>query len=213
MAANSQLNKHSPATATWGEMLLLPPGKPYGKSSAGIWNGEINYSNELDAEQQETTEAQNPLDVKGGDKQKSFTISVEVNSYATGQNPLAVYNRWIQAIGKSARFYIGRAPIDGSRYILKRVDIDFSNEDIAASGAPFRVFLSLEFVEYTLLRISSQSVEALENENAAAAKKTASKVGPKKAEKKAEAGVFGDTYTPQTQKAKKGKDKVPSVFD
>lgn len=207
MAVISKINKLSPANAMWGDMALMPPGKAYGTASAGIWDGVFNYTAELDAEQQETTEAQNPLDVKGGDKQKGFSISVEVNKYATGQNPLAVYSRWIKALGKSSRFFIGTAPIDGSRYILKRVEIDFTNDDIAATGEPFRVFLSLEFIEDTILRISSKGVE----DEGDTTKKTASTVGPKKAEKKAEAGVFGDTYTTQTKTETKS--QKPSVFE
>lgn len=211
MADIFQINKQSPVNAMWGDFLLFPPGKAYGKASAGIWDGVFNYTAELDAEQLETTEAQNPIDTKGGDKQKEFAIRVEANKYATGQNPLSIYKRWIEALGQAARFYIGLAPIDGSRYILQRVNLDFGKEDIAADGSPFRVFIDLEFIENTILRKSSNGVEDKEENGEKTNKKTASKVGAKKAEKKAEAGVYGDTYKPKTTKTKKSDKK--SVFE
>lgn len=211
MAVIDKVTQHSPVNAMWGNYLLFPPGKAYGNFSAGSWDGVFNYTSELDAEQQETTEAQNPIDTKGGDKQKEFSIRVEANKYATGRNPLGIYRRWIQALGKSARFYIGSKPIDGSRYILKRVNIEFGKEDIAADGSPFRVFIDLEFIENTILRKSSNGVEDKEENGEKTNKKTASKVAPKKAEKKAESGIFGETYEPKTTTQKDTGKK--SVFE
>lgn len=185
MTILSAINSISPAQAMWGLHLLMPPGK-YDIASSGIWDGIITHTSELDIEQQDTTEAQNPLDVKGGDKQKSFSINVQVNKLATGQDPLSVYASWVRDIGKSYPFFIGAVPIDASVYRLQSVNLSFQNADIAPNGAAFRVDIALDFEENTILRVASKGVEENENEDRSTKKKTASNVGASKAAKDAE---------------------------
>ncbi len=179
----SSLNALCPYTAMWGAYLLLPPGRA-NTASAGIWDGVLNYASELEAEQQETAEAQNPLEAKGGDKQKQFTISVQVNKYATGQNPVDVHQAWMRGLGKSNYFFVGALPISSSRFMLESVELHFSNRDIAADGSVYRADIHLSFVEDTLLRMPCGKAEETE-----AGGTSAAKAGANKAAKKAEASL------------------------
>lgn len=199
MAILSTINSYSPAQAMWGLHLLMPPGK-YDEVSSGIWDGVITYSSEIDAEQQETTEAQNPIDQKGGDKQKSFSITVQVNKLATGQDPLLIYSLWVAEIGKCYPFFIGALPIDTSNYRLKSVGMSFQNADIAPDGAAFRIDINLDFEEDIILRKKKETNESGDT------KKTASNVGASKAAKKTE-NIWGEPV----KKAKKATKKA-SVF-
>lgn len=153
----SQLNRLSPAQGMWGTHLLMPAGSTIaGIVSSGIWDGAQTLTAELDVEQQETTEAQNPLDVKGGDKPREFTINVQVSTLGTGQNPIVVYNSWHRDLGKSYYFFNGALPIDTSQYILQAVELHFTYLDTAADGSPLRADISLTFVEDTILAIASK---------------------------------------------------------
>ena len=156
MSLTSQLNRFAPAQAMWGTHLLMPAGSKLGVVSSGIWNSRINYTAELDVEQQETTEAQNPLDVKGGDKPREFTIDTEVSTLGTGQSPVAVYNSWHRDLGKSHYFFVGLAPIDMSQYILKTIEYSHTYWDTSAYGTPIRADIRLTFVEDTVLSIISK---------------------------------------------------------
>lgn len=173
-------NTRSHATAMWRTHLLFPAGGKIAPMGSGIWDGSLNYSSELDIEQEETTEGQNPLDKKGGELAKEFSIRVQVNKIADGTSPLATYKKWQDSLGKKGYFFIGGAPIDNSMYILKRVEISFSNVDIAADGSPYRADIMLSFVE----DVVQKKVDAEIKEQAAAGdtKKTVSKAA-KKAEK------------------------------
>ncbi len=176
------LNKRSLATAMWRAHLLLPAGGKIAPMGSGTWDGTLTYTSELDIEQEETTEAQNPLDKKGGDVAKEFSIRVDVNKIADGSTPLVVYKGWQCDLGKKGYFFIGNIPIDSSMYILKQVEISFNNKDIAADGSPYRADIMLTFVE----DVVQKKVDAEIKEKAAEGdtKKTASK-SAKKAEKSA----------------------------
>ncbi len=173
----SSVNSLCSYTAMWGSYLLLPPGRA-NVASAGIWDGVLNYASELEVEQQETAEAQNPLESKGGDRQKQFSLSVQVNKYATGQNPVDVHQSWMRSLGKTNYFFVGALPISPSRFMLTGVELHFTNRDIAADGSVYRADIYLTFAEDILLRVPC---------NDAKADKSAVKVGAKKAAKKAEA--------------------------
>lgn len=182
----SSLSSLCPYTAMWGTHLLLPPGRA-NIASAGIWDGVLNYTSELEAEQQETAEAQNPLETKGGDKQKEFTISVQVNKYATGQNPVDVHQSWMRSLGKTNYFFVGAMPLSRSRFMLTGVEFHFTNRDIAADGSVYRADIFLSFAEDILLRVPCETVQE-DTEG----KASAVKVGAKKAAKKAEASSVFD---------------------
>lgn len=164
----------------WGAHVLISPGHAAAQASAGVWDRTIVRHDELEAGQLESTEAQNPLDLKGGDKPREFSISVQVNAIANKQNPLAVYKAWQRDLGKSNLFFIGDIPYHTSRYILQRVEFAFANRDIHAMGTPFRGDINLTFTEDTMLEVPSKGVETPQDPNGT---KSASKVGPTKAEK------------------------------
>lgn len=171
MNLTAQLNRLSPAQAMWGPHLLMPAGATLGVVSSGIWNGILPFSAELDVEQQETTEAQNPLDVKGGDKPREFSIDIQVSTLATGQSPVTVYNAWQRDQGKSYYFFVGALPIDDSQYILREIEYSHTYFDTAADGSPIRADMRLTFVEDTILSIVSKE----EKEPSDAAKKKSPK--------------------------------------
>ena len=167
--------------AMWGSHIFALPGTNASNSS-GAWDGQFSYKAELDVEQQETTEAQNPILNKGEEKQKSFAIRVIVNTLADGLDPLKVHKSLCDSAGKKARFYIGAKPIDKSYYFLQSVDLRFSNIDISAGGKPYRAEIELQFVEDTV-----QRKETADNSNVwgEKGKKTAAKVGASKTSKSA----------------------------
>lgn len=157
MTITQKLNRLAPGQAMWGEHILMPAGSSLGIVSSGIWDGHLPYAAELDVEQQETTEAQNPLDVKGGDKPREFMINIQVSTLATGQNPVVVYNAWERDCGKSYYFFVGAVPIDTSQYILREVSLHISYADTAADGTPLRAEISLSFMEDSILAIVSKN--------------------------------------------------------
>ncbi len=183
MAAGNNTKSGAAAQAMWGSHLFALPGNN-SRNSSGAWDGQFSYKSELDVEQQETTEAQNPINSTGEDKQKSFSIRVEVNRLAGGLDPLAVHKSLCSSMGKKSRFYIGSTPIDKSTYFLKDVELHYSNGDIAPDGTPFRADITLSFVEDVIMRKEQEkSKEPTTTENG---KKSASKVGANKDAKKAE---------------------------
>lgn len=188
MSILSTVNTRNISTAFWGTHLLAPAGRNLSIFYAGTWDGVLNYTRESDIEQQETTEAQNPLDYKGADKEKSFSITVTVNKLATGHDPLSVYKDWARDLGKKSRFFVGLVPIDTSAYILQRVEMQYQNADIAVSGAAYRMTITLTFAEDTLLQ-TKQPQDA--------AKESAADIKPSKAAKQAEKAnnsVFSENY-------------------
>lgn len=173
----------------WGLHLMAVPGAALELVCSGTWDGNINYSTEIDAEQEETTEAQNPIYVKGGDKPREFEIRVIVETLATGQDPLGVYKAWMRDLGKSNYFFMGMLPIDRSMYILRRVQYYMVNADIAADGTPRRAEITLSFAEDTILKVANKEVKE-DNEDT---KKSACKVGKTKAGKQVGASsLFSD---------------------
>ena len=163
------------------------PGQNDSALSSGIWDGKLNYKAEIDATQQDTTEAQNPINNTKEDKQKTFSIRVEVNKLATGQNPLEVHKALSESLGQKAYFFIGGSPIDKSYYFLKSVELRYSNIDISRNGSPYRAEIMLEFVEDVVMRVEQEKAKETTTKDG---KKTASKVSPSKAAKKAEAKIW-----------------------
>mgnify|MGYP003297936748 CR=1 FL=1 len=179
--AKALTGNRSTTQAMWRKHLLMPAGGKKNPSGSGIWDGSINYAAELDIEQEETTEGQNPLDQKGGDKAKEFSISVQVNKIADGTDPLKTYKKWQDSLGKKGYFYIGKKPIDKSMYMLKQVDFSCSNTDFAADGMPYRADITLTFTEDVVEKRAGQEIKAAAE--AGTTKKTATK-SAKKSEKK-----------------------------
>lgn len=153
------INSRSLATAMWRTHLLLPAGGKLAPAGSGIWDGVLNYSAGLEVTQEETTEGQNPLDKKGGDKPKDFSIRVEVNKIADGTSPLFTYKKWQNSLGKKGYFFIGNLPLDLSMYILKRVEFSYSNKDIAANGEPYRAEIILSFVEDVVQKKADNAIK------------------------------------------------------
>ena len=163
-------------TALWGLHYLAPAGHIADILSSGIWDGKFNHTRELDAEQIETTEAQNPLDVKGGDKPREFSITVEVNKRATGQSPLTVYHAWHNDLGKSNYFLVGVQPLDSSQYILKSLRLHMERDDFDAHGTAWHATLTLGFVENAVLAIVTKKLkEEKDRKGASKAAKKAKK--------------------------------------
>lgn len=182
MSALTKINSLSPAQAMWGVHLFMRPGQKIDILSSGSWDGVITYKREIDAQQQTTTEAQNPINKSGEDRQKSFSINIEVNKLASGKDPLTVHKSLMKSLGKKSLFFIGALPIDSSYYFLKSVEVRYSNIDIAADGSVYRAFMVLEFVEDVIMRVEKKTSENSKNTG----KPTASQTGASKAAKKAE---------------------------
>lgn len=170
-------NSLSFSQAMWGDLVIMPAGGLRGVKSAGILDGYLRLSSELDAEPIETTEAQNPLDVKGGDKPVEFTIQLEVSKLGTGSDPFSVVKQWQQEQGKSYLFFVGSKPLSTSQFILKSVEMFFTYEDTAADGSPLRCTLTLEFAEDTVLAVAQK--EHKKEKPADGASKAAKKASPK----------------------------------
>lgn len=188
MALLTKVNSVAPAQAMWGVHLFMPPGKSYDAVSSGTWDGKITLTNEIDAKQQETTEAQNPINKEDGDKQKSFTISVEVNKLATGQDPLTVHKFLCNSIGKKSYFFIGSIPIDTSYYFLKNVELRYSNIDIAPNGDPYRAEITLSFVEDVIMRVEQKNTQKPTQSSSGG--QTASNVGASNDAKRAAQSIW-----------------------
>lgn len=83
----------------------------------------MRLDSSLEVEQQESTEAQNPLDVKGGDQPQSFVVSTMSSIHAGGLPPITEYNSWVRDLGKSMPFILGNRIYGPVRSILMKVDI------------------------------------------------------------------------------------------
>ena len=166
-------------TGMWGKHILLPACRPLSIVGSGIWDGLINHARELDANPMDTTEAQNPLEVRGGDKPREFSITVMVFRNTDGQSPMTVYQAWQLDQGKSNYFFMGLQPLDSSQYILKGTELNCGVEDFDAAGEMYRADITLTFVEDTILKIGTKKL-----------KEEKSRKGPSKAKKKAEGADF-----------------------
>ncbi len=182
---SSSINKTKHIAGFWGEHIFVAPGTGDG-CGAGIWDRTFQFHSELNVEQSESTEAQNPLMRRGGDRPKEFCITVQALKQATGQTPLEVYKSWMRSLGRKYPFFIGLIPINSSRYILRSVELHFVNKDIHASGEPYRATITLEFAEDTLLDVPNKDAEDDEpaDKDGKSKKKSAKNVGAKKGEKK-----------------------------
>ncbi len=179
---SSLINRAKFISGFWGTHVFIAPGTTGDSLGAGIWDRTFQFHSELNIEQSESTEAQNPLMQRGGDRPKEFSISVQVLKQATGQAPLSVYKSWMKSLGKKHPFFIGMLPINSSRYILRGVELHFVNQDIHPSGEPYHATITLHFSEDTLLEVPNQDVEEEETKDGKK-KKSAKKVGAKKGEK------------------------------
>lgn len=166
-------------TGIWGKHVLYPACRPLSVVGSGIWDGLINHVRELDVDPMDTTEAQNPLEVRGGDKPREFSITVMVFRNTDGQSPMTVYQAWQKDQGKSNYFFMGLQPLDMSQYILKGTELNCDAEDFDANGEMFRADITLTFVEDTILKIATKK---LKEEN--------DRKGPSKAKKKADGADF-----------------------
>lgn len=175
------ISSASPIQAMWGKMIILPPGKA-DIVSAGSWDGHINWHSELDTQQEETVEAQNQIRVTDEEKAKSFSLTLLVNEYASGQSPINIHQRWLNELGKKNLFFIGLIPLGKTPFILEGVELAFNNSDIAAGGAAFQAQISLSFLEDVIIKTQAKKQKE-ENKTA----KSAKSAGVKKAAKKAEA--------------------------
>lgn len=151
------VNKYAFSQAMWGGHLLMPASSSrLGVVSSGIWDGVLRITSELDVVPLESTEAQNPLDVKGGDRPMEFSILVEVSKLGTGSDPIVVQKAWQRDLGKSYLFFVGALPISTSQFILTNVDFFFGYLDTATDGSPLRCDIALTFSEDTVLTIASK---------------------------------------------------------
>lgn len=173
----NMINGFSLSQAMWGPHLLMPAGGKLSILSSGIWDGYLLTSSEMDVEQLESTEAQNPLDVKGGDKPIEFAIQVEVSKLGTGSDPIVVSKQWKRSLGKSYLFFVGLLPLSTSQFILKSVELYFGYDDTASDGSPLRCTLALEFAEDTVLAVAQKKQE--EEKSSDGASSAAKKASPK----------------------------------
>ncbi len=180
---SSIANRAKTVAGFWGPHVFVAPGTTGDMVGSGTWDRTFQWHSELDVLQSESTEAQNPLIMRGGDRPKEFSIKVQVLQQATGQPPMAVYKAWMLSLGSKYPFFVGLLPMGTSRYILRRAELAFANRDIHPSGAPYRADITLFFAEDTLLEVPNQDVEEEETADGKK-KKTAKSVGPKKGEKK-----------------------------
>lgn len=171
-------NQFSVSQAMWGPHLLVPAGKTLaGHAASGIWDGALRLTSELEVEQLATTEAQNPLDVKGGDKPLEFTIGLQVSKLGSGADPVNVAKSWQRSLGKSYLFFVGALPISTSQFILRNVHFSFGYEDTATDGSPLRCDIVLDFTEDTVLATAAK--EQREESPSEGASKPAKKSSPK----------------------------------
>lgn len=188
MATGTTKNSGAPTQAMWGSHLFMLPGNKR-KDSSGSWDGQFSYKAECDVQQQETTEAQNPINNTGEDKQKSFSIRIVVNKLADGLDPLAVHKSLCASEGKKSHFYLGSKPIDSSYYFLQDVELHYSNIDIAPDGTPYRADITLSFVEDVIMRKKKGDGTT----TTSSGKKSAAKVGASKEAKISAKEVWGDS--------------------
>lgn len=81
----------------------------------------LSLSSELNVEELESTEAQNPLNVKGGDASKSFSVVFDVSIHAGCLDPLLEYHSWVRDLGKSLPFIVQYRPFGPRRMVLERI--------------------------------------------------------------------------------------------
>lgn len=130
-----------------------------------IVNG-LQLSSELNVEQQSATEAQNPLNIKGGNKQRSFQIKTVS---ASGGDPLLEYNQLVRDCGMSLPFIVGYMPFGGLRVILQKVsmsDVEFGPSGILSAA------LTMDFIEDMQATVRAKEVKK-DNKGIAPAEKKA----------------------------------------
>ncbi|MCC8147989.1 hypothetical protein [Akkermansia sp.] len=140
----------------------------------------MRLDSSLEVEQQESTEAQNPLDVKGGDQPQSFVVSTMSSIHAGGLPPITEYNSWVRDLGKSMPFILGNRIYGPVRSILMKVDI--TNAVFGPTGEMMSCDLSLEFMEDKPLSVTGKDVKE-------------GRKGPSKGEKKAKKGSMSFAFT------------------
>lgn len=140
----------------------------------------VSLNSQLDVEQKETTEAQNPLDVKGGDKPQGFSVPIMTTPLAGGLAPEKEYNSWVRDLGQSNPFILGNMVFGPPRSILKNVslsDIVFGPKGNMIAGK-----ITLDFVEDEPLSATGKDVKD-------------DRKGPSKAEKAAKKKSSGAAFS------------------
>lgn len=126
--------------AFWGTHLL----RVTEKQLQPIIDG-LGLASELDYDELQTTEAQNPLNVRGGDRQKSFPVTFAVSRHTGGFDPVFEYQAWVRDLGKSMPFIVQYRPFGPKRLVLENVgmhDVDFG-----AGGEMIYAQISAVFTE------------------------------------------------------------------
>lgn len=138
--------------AFWGHHVLLATAR----CIQPIMDG-LNLKSELDVSQEMSTEAQNPLDVKGGDKQKSFQIRTLAAIHAGTIDPMIWYNQFVRDLGKSMPFILGIMPMGALRMVLQKVTM----EDVmfGSAGNIISAYITLDFVEDMPTTAKAQEVK------------------------------------------------------
>lgn len=130
----------------------------------------IHFASELDYDELNTTEAQNPLNIKGGDRQKHFSLLSPCSVHLGNLNPLIEYNQWQRDLGKSLPFLLGGLPFGAWRMILVNVRMENTQW---VEGNIISADLILDFQEDMPATVQAKDVES-------AIKKKGIKKGEKK---------------------------------
>lgn len=181
-----------------------------GKEMIGFWGTHVfrldgnrlpildglRQSSELDVRQQETTESQNPLDVKGGDRPAGIRIRTKAEILGGGKDPMSEYNSWVRDLGKSFPLIVGVMPFGPERLILKSVSME--ETEWGSAGNIREAALSLDFVEDAPVCTAAKDI-----------KEEKSKNGPSKGEKKAKKGEYKfDVTKADLEEARKNQVKL-----
>lgn len=193
MSLTNAINQLAPAQAMWGFHLILPAGSSVDAVSSGIWDGMLQLSDELDAEQLDATEAQAPIHIFAPDKPRDFSVTLQISQLATGQPPVVVIHQWMQDLGKSYYFFLGTIPLSTSQFILKSVEFSFNYSQTAADGSPLAASVTLSFAEDTVLAARTEKQQEEEPSD-----------GPAKEQK---------AKSPKAQNASKAAKKASSKSD
>lgn len=102
--------------AMWGTHLIRTADKHIQPLVDGL-----HLSSELNIEELESTEAQNPLNMKGGDVPKAFSVMFAVSLHAGCPDPLLEYHSWVRDLGKSLPFIVQYRPFGARRMVLERI--------------------------------------------------------------------------------------------
>lgn len=126
--------------ALWGTHLI----RTTDKHIQPIIDG-LSLSSELNVEELESTEAQNPLNVRGGDAQKLLSVTFAVSIHAGCLDPLFEYHSWVRDLGKSLPFIVQYRPFGPKRLVLERVSM--SDALFGPGGKIIYALITADFTE------------------------------------------------------------------